>query len=309
MRIAFFTEGNWQGKVDRNNQNMRTELAWMCALDADHYNIHEGMNTKYMGRYDLGVVIIPKKNPEFNLEDIRKWCASVAYMQEGPHWYFQDYNIERQIWFYNTLQDMDMLFVHNEIDKKYFEGLTGKSCQVLPSLMIEDSIQVPNVNRSNVMIGGNFCHWYGGFDSYMVAQEFDCPIFAPSMGRKIANENWMEGLNHLPYMNWVEWIHTLNKYKFGIHLMRTHAAGTFALNCAYLGIPCIGYEGLDTQEICHPDSTVKLGDITHAKQIAERLRKDEKFYLYCSNNSKERYKKYYHENQFNTTFKKQLKIS
>ena len=309
MRIAFFTEGNWQGKVDRNNQNMRTELAWMCALDADHYNIHEGMNTKYMGRYDLGVVIIPKKNPEFNLEDIRKWCASVAYMQEGPHWYFQDYNIERQIWFYNTLQDMDMLFVHNEIDKKYFEGLTGKSCQVLPSLMIEDSIQVPNVNRSNVMIGGNFCHWYGGFDSYMVAQEFDCPIFAPSMGRKIANENWMEGLNHLPYMNWVEWIHTLNKYKFGVHLMRTHAAGTFALNCAYLGIPCIGYDGLDTQTKCHPDCTVKVGDISHAKQIAERLRKDEKFYLYCSNNSKERYKKYYHENQFNTTFKKQLKIS
>jgi len=309
MRIAFFTEGNWQGKVDRTNQNMRTELAWMCALDADHYNIHEGMNTKYMGRYDLGVVIIPKKNPEFNLENIKKWCASVAYMQEGPHWYFQDYNIERQIWFYNTLQDMDMLFVHNEIDKKYFEGLTGKSCQVLPSLMIEDSIQVPKVDRSNVMIGGNFCHWYGGFDSYMVAQEFDCPIFAPSMGRKIANENWMEGLNHLPYMNWVEWIHTLNKYKFGVHLMRTHAAGTFALNCAYLGIPCIGYDGLDTQMKCHPDCTVKVGDITHAKQIAERLRKDEKFYLYCSNNAKERYKKYYHENQFNTTFKKQLKIS
>ena len=309
MRIAFFTEGNWQGKVDRTNQNMRTELAWMCALDADHYNIHEGMNTKYMGRYDLGVVIIPKKNPEFNLENIKKWCASVAYMQEGPHWYFQDYNIERQIWFYNTLQDMDMLFVHNEIDKKYFEGLTGKVCQVLPSLMIEDSIQVPKVDRSNVMIGGNFCHWYGGFDSYMVAQEFDCPIFAPSMGRKIANENWMEGLNHLPYMNWVEWIHTLNKYKFGVHLMRTHAAGTFALNCAYLGIPCIGYDGLDTQMKCHPDCTVKVGDITHAKQIAERLRKDEKFYLYCSNNAKERYKKYYHENQFNTTFKKQLKIS
>tara|TARA_A100001201_G_scaffold36515_4_gene38395 strand:+ start:9734 stop:10663 length:930 start_codon:yes stop_codon:yes gene_type:complete len=309
MRIAFFTEGNWSGKVERTNQNMRTELAWMCALDADHYNIHEGMNTKYMGRYDLGIVIIPKKNPQFDLENIKKWCVNVAYMQEGPHWYFQDYDIEKQIWFYNTLQDMDMLFVHNEIDKKYFEGLTGKPCRVLPSLMIEDSIQVPKFNRSNVMIGGNFCHWYGGFDSYIVAQEFDCEIHAPSMGRKIANENWMDGLNHLPYMNWVEWIHTLNKYKFGVHLMRTHAAGTFALNCAYLGIPCIGYEGLDTQMNCHPDCTVKVGDITHAKQIAEKLRKDEKFYLYCSNNAKESYKKYYHENQFNTTFKKQLKVS
>ena len=91
--------------------------------------------------------------------------------------------------------------------------------------------------------------------------------------------------------------------------MTTHAAGTFALNCAYLEIPCIGYEGLDTQMNCHPDCTVKVGDITHAKQIAEKLRKDEKFYLYCSNIAKENYKKYYHEDKFNTTFKEQLKIS
>ena len=36
MRIAFFTEGNWSGKVSRDNPNMRTEMAWMCALQADH---------------------------------------------------------------------------------------------------------------------------------------------------------------------------------------------------------------------------------------------------------------------------------
>ena len=36
-------------------------------------------------------------------------------------------------------------------------------------------------------------------------------------------------------------------------MMRTHAAGTFALNCSYLGIPCIGYKGLDTQSTLHPD--------------------------------------------------------
>ncbi len=308
MNIAFFTEGQWQGKVPRDNSNMRTEMAWMCALDADHYNIHDG-STTYMGRYDLGIIIIPKNNPEFDLERIKKWCNRVATMQEGPHWYFQDYKIEQQIWFYNTLMDMDFLFVHNEIDKKYFEGLTGKQCQVLPSLMIEDSVKVPKLNRTNVMIGGNFCHWYGGFDSYIVAQEFNSEIHAPSMGRKIENENWMEGLNHLPYMTWVEWIHTLNKFKYGVHLMRTHAAGTFALNCGYLGIPCIGYNGLDTQMNLHPDCTVDVGDITKAKQIAKKLRKDEEFYLYCSNIARENYKKYYHENQFYNSFKEQLKIS
>ena len=129
------------------------------------------------------------------------------------------------------------------------------------------------------------------------------------MGRKIEGEESIPVLNHLPYMNWVEWIHELNKRKYAVHLMRTHAAGTFALNCAYLGIPCIGYKGLDTQEVCHPDTTIEVGDITKAKQIAEKLRNDEEFYLYCSNKAKNNYKELYHEDKFNTTFQEQFKVS
>jgi hypothetical protein len=304
MRIAFFTEGGYQGKVDRNNQNMRTDLAWICALDAEHYNIHGG---NIDGEYDLGVIIIPKKNPNFNLDRIKNSCKRVASMQEGPHWYFQDYSLEQQIWFFNILMEMDFLFVHNEIDKKYFEGLTEKECKVLPSLMIEDSLKdIPKMVGNGAMIGGNFCHWYGGFDSYMVAQEFEEQIYAPSMGRKITGEEQMDGLIHLPYMNWVNWIAELSKRKYGIHLMRTHAAGTFALNCAYLGIPCIGYEGLDTQEVCHTDCTVELGNIIQAKQIAKKLRNDEKFYLYCSNKAKEKYEVFYQEEVFKKNIIKYL---
>jgi len=301
MKIAFFIESEFAGKITRDNLNMRTELAWMCALQADHYNIHQG---DIQGKYDLGICIISKKDPQFNIKRVKQHCKQVASMQEGPHWYFQDYPLNKQIWFYNTLQDMDFLFVHNEIDKKYYEGLTGKECKVMPSLMIDEMVKnLPEEPRNSVMIGGNFCHWYGGFDSYIVAQEFETGIFIPSMGRRIQGEETMPGLNHLPYMNWVEWIHELNKHKYGVHLMRTHAAGTFALNCAYLGIPCIGYEGLDTQEICHSECTVELGNIVQAKQIAEKLRKDEEFYLYCSNKAKEKYETFYHENKFYSSFK------
>ena len=150
--------------------------------------------------------------------------------------------------------------------------------------------------------------WYGGFDSMIIAQEFDQPIYAPSMGRKNPREHELD-INHLPYMEWSSWIQQLNNFKYAIHLMRTHAAGTFALNCAFLGIPCIGYEGLDTQMICHPETTVKLGDLHHAKEIAQCLRDSEEFYLHCSKSAQENYKKHYHENIFNTTFKKQFKIS
>ena len=303
MKIAFFTEGQYQGKVSRNNPNMRTDLAWMCSLKADHWNINQLPNQQY----DLGIVIIPKKNPQFDLSKIKQYCNKVAVMQEGPNWYWQDYPLQQQIWYYNTIQEADFMFVHNESDKKYYEGLTGKKCKILPSLMIEDSIKnLPQVERKDIIIGGNFCSWYGGFDSYITAQEADCSIYIPSMGRKIEGEEQMPNLNHLPYMNWVEWIKTLNNFKYGIHLMRTHAAGTFALNCAYLGIPCIGYEGLDTQERCHPDTTVKLGDLKKARKIAKELRNNKEFYIYCSKLTKEIYLGNYHENIFNTTFKKQF---
>ena len=33
MAIAFFTEMGFTGKVPRTHDNMRTEFAWMCALD------------------------------------------------------------------------------------------------------------------------------------------------------------------------------------------------------------------------------------------------------------------------------------
>jgi len=108
----------------------------------------------------------------------------------------------------------------------------------------------------------------------------------------------MPNLNHLPYMNWVEWIHTLSQFKYGVHLMRTHAAGTFALNCAYLGIPCIGYEGLDTQEKCHPNLTVKLGDLATAKEKLIELKTNKDYYRDCSKIAKFNYQQYYHENKF-----------
>ena len=80
--------------------------------------------------------------------------------------------------------------------------------------------------------------------------------------------------------------------------MRTHAAGTFALNCAYLGIPCIGYRGLDTQEICHPELTLEVGDIGYAKELIKELNNNSEFYNECSKQAIDNYKTYFHESNF-----------
>ena len=60
MKIGVFTEGGYQGKVQRNNKNMRTDLAWWCALDATHHPFPrlQDLPDKL---YDVGVMILPKK--------------------------------------------------------------------------------------------------------------------------------------------------------------------------------------------------------------------------------------------------------
>ncbi len=87
--------------------------------------------------------------------------------------------------------------------------------------------------------------------------------------------------------------------------MRTHAAGTFAMNCGFHGIPCVGYGGLDTQVKLHPLTTVEIGDLQSAKRIASELKNDNEFYTMCSNMTKENFEKYYTEKKWKENWNKQ----
>ena len=307
-KIAWFTEGGWQGKVTLDNPNMRNDVSTKYILGAEHYPIfsipqvlqHFGENY-----FDFGIVTLPKTNTEQLMKfdmmgDLKKLCKRTISMQEGPHWLFQDYTMEQQIWWYNALTEFDMLFAHNLKDVSYYKGLVNKPVHKMPTLMLTERLGIqPRSEWSDaVIIGGNMVRWYGGFDSYIVAQELDMPIVAPSMGRKIDREDEMD-IQHLPYMTWVEWMNNLSQYHVGVHMMPTHAAGTFALNCAFHGIPCIGYVDLDTQEELHPHLTVYDGDMEQAKKYARELRDDEEFYKECSETSKDYYQRsLYNEKNF-----------
>ena len=307
-KIAWFTEGGWQGKVGLDNPNMRNDVSTMYTLGAEHYpifNIPQVLQHFGEGYFDFGIITLPKTNTEHLLKfdlvgDLKKLCKKTISMQEGPHWLFQDYTMEQQIWWFNSLTEFDMLFAHNLKDVSYYKGLVNKPVHKMPTLMLTERLGIqPRSEWSDaVIIGGNMVRWYGGFDSYMVAQEFGMPIVAPSMGRKIDREDEMD-IQHLPYMSWVEWMNNLSQYHVGVHMMPTHAAGTFALNCAFHGIPCIGYVDLDTQEELHPHLTVADGDMEQAKQYARELRDDEEFYKECSETSKDYYQRsLYNEKNF-----------
>ena len=310
MKICFVSQNSHIGKLPRDFVNCRTEFSWQIALNANHYPIDYILSKSSIGipPCDLVIVILPKKLENFDtvrlLDVVKSIGKKVTVMQEGPAWYYQDYNYANQVNYINFLSSMDFLLTHNKSDISYFKGIFKKPTFNLQSLMIEDVVKnVPRENNGMPIIGGNFCSWYGGVDSYFVAQNFNKPIFIPSMGRKIENEDQFPSLHHLPYMMWNEWIKTLANFNVGIHLMRTHAAGTFALNCAYLGIPCIGYKGLDTQETLHPELSVNIGDIEKANQLAIKLKEDKSFYNHCSEASTDLYQIYYTEEKWLNNWK------
>lgn len=318
-KVTFLTEMNFEGKITSTHSNMRTEFAWMCALEAYHNNIYNFKNVKDQ---DVVFIIFPKGNVtlnsvgvkltnsentfnrlfEFNfVEHLKLNNKKVYYIQEGPSWLFNDYEISEQIHFYNMLASCDGIFAHNYSDTLFYSGLTNTPTHVIPTLLIEDLIKdIQPQQQDKTIIGGNFCRWYGGFQSYIVSQEFKNKIFAQSS--HASREYGMDGLSHIPRLLWVDWMKELSTFKYAVHLMPTVAAGTFNLNCAYFGIPCIGNDKVDTQRICHPNLSIDVEDVEAAKKLASKLYSDIDFYNECSIQSKKNYEHFSKSNFLNKMY-------
>ena len=91
-------------------------------------------------------------------------------------------------------------------------------------------------------------------------------------------------------------------------MMPTVAAGTFALNCAYFGIPCIGNQDVDTQLLCHPLLSVAVNDLEAARELAIRLKEDDKFYKECSEIARANYEACFSQKIWVNRIKKELEL-
>jgi len=304
MKIAFFTEGGYVGKVPRSNPNMRTDQAWICALDGTHYPVTQVPKDTY----DIGIVIIPKEEnrkylAESNydlISNVRKVCGKVAVMQEGTHWDWMEDSVNTMVWFYNQIMNADILLCHNDIDVRYYQGLTDKPCYVMPTLMIEDLVRQSPEKRESVFVAGNWHQTYRGFDAWIIGREFNLPIYGFKSGKFRLGEE-VTGINYLPWIGWSDFMFELSKNKYGVQTYET-SAGQFPLNCAFLGIPCIGYNQVDTQRILHPDLSIEVGDVKAARELVYKL-EDPIFYKQCSDKTKQLYTQHYSESVFKNKMK------
>jgi hypothetical protein len=302
MNIAFFSEGGYSGKIPRNNPNMRTDQAWICALNATHHCVFQLNNIPT--KYDIGVVIIPKEKNREHLannnypliQQIKSICNKVLVMQESTHWDWQDEPFTSMVWYYNQLTEADGILCHNDIDIPYFKGITDKPAFILPTLMIEDTLQLSTNKEDRVFVAGNWHTTYRGFDSWVIGNEFDLPLYGFKSGKFKQGEE-QNGVNYLPWMNWSQFMFELSKCKFGVQTYQA-SAGQFPLNCAYLGIPCIGYNDINTQKDLFPSLSVERGDIQSARKLVNKLQTDPEFYNRASKMSKQLYTQLYTEDKF-----------
>ena len=322
MKIAFFSEGSYVGTPPRDSKNMRTDTAWVCALNAVHYPIPSLLQETItiQEKYDIGIVIIPKttggntgaeKNPYDRealstnnyalVENLKSVCDKVLVMQESTHWDWQEDDAKIMTWYYLQLASADGILCHNDIDVPYFEGITGKPAYIFPTLMIEDDIQKSTEKLDRVFVAGNWHTTYRGFDAWVIGSEFGLPMSGFKSGKFKENEE-KNGIDYLPWMNWLQFMFELSKHKYGVQCYQA-SAGQFPLNCAYLGIPCVGYNDINTQRHLFPKLSVDRGNIIEARNLVNSLKNDNNFYEEVSEYSKETYEKMYSEKEFLNNWK------
>ena len=272
-KILFISELGHEKKVPRDYRHMRTEFAQMCALRADHLSIYK-INEFDKSGYDH-VILLISKSPQLRefiltfdiVEKSREFGDKVWFMQEATSWIHQTMGLPHQINHINILNSVDGILSENITDYKYYGGVAPNTpVHTIPTLIIEDYLlDARKTEKQNkTMIGGNCSNWYGGFDSYLVADIYENQIDMPKM-RNVDLHDQLPRLTVLPHVQFTDWI-------------------------------C--YKVSDTQRICQPDLSVDLYDVERARMLADKLNRDSDFYNHCSETALKNYNKNYNEKVF-----------
>lgn len=296
MKLAWISELGYEGYLNPNDINQRVDIVWQIALNTYHHPWLSVLEDPYKleNKYDAILFVVPKKNPIFIghiMGIINNLETPFILVQEGPCWFWEEWDPLFQAQYLQLLQIVDGIFVHGESDKNFYEGLTGRKCFILPTMVNKDyldKMQIkPLEEKEDILfVGGNATSWYNGQASASTANgnQKIKEVWFPSMGRKQPNEEILMSLitgkeiKYLPYMDWTNFVNILAKAKYAVHLMPASAAATFQLNCAILGIPCIGNQLADTQKILFPDLACEITDTKKAKELLNKLTNDSDFY-------------------------------
>lgn len=308
MNIRYSTtEMGFEGYLPLNYSNLRVLETQLLFLEAYHLPIQKALKNKYEGDllYNIGKGNLEKPyishlyNNHHNVVlELKQNFENVYIYQDGEIGWWNQVDVKLQTWWYNQLSSSDGILVPNSTDIPFYKGIfPNKKIKVIRSVMTDEGLDKnkfkPQENR--VILNGPLTTEYNGFPQVIIAHNTDMEIDIPPMGEsRMPKDSWDMasnlGINYLKYMPWVDWMYNLSRYKIGYMLVPAMASGSFALNCAYLGIPCIGDKRADTQNILFPDLAVDVFDNQKALELTLKLKNDKEFYNHCSNTALRLYK-------------------
>jgi len=311
MNIKYATsEMGFEGYFPVNYPNLRVLETQLLYLEAYHLPIQkifsEGKTYKGSLLYNIGKGGFEKPyisdlyhNYHNVVSLLQEKFDEVYIYQDGEIGWWNQVDTRLQAWWYNQLRVSSGILVPNSTDIPFYKGLfPDKKIKVIRSVMTDEGLDKtkfkPQENRT--IVTGPLTREYNGFSQVLIAHNADMPIDIPPMGEsRMPKDSWEMapnlGINYLNYMSWVDWMYNLSRYKIGYMMSAATASGSFALNCAYLGIPCIGDKRADTQSILFPDLAIDVFDNKKALDLTLKLKKDLDFYIEVSNKAKRLYKK------------------
>ena len=310
MDIKYSTsEMGFEGYFPVNYPNLRVLETQLLYLEAYHLPIQkiitEGKTYKGSLLYNIGKGDFEKpyiSDLYHNYHNIvgllQEKFEGVYIYQDGEIGWWNQVDTRLQAWWYNQLRAASGILVPNSTDVSFYKGLfPDKEIKVIRSVMTDEGLDKskfkPKENRT--LITGPLTREYNGFSQLLLAHNLDMPVDIPPMGEsRMPKDSWEMadnlGVSYLEYMTWAEWMYNLSRYKIGYMMSSATASGSFALNCAYLGIPCIGDKRADTQSILFPDLAVDIFDNEKALELTFKLKNDLDFYIEVSNKAKRLYK-------------------
>ena len=310
MNIKYATsEMGFEGYFPVNYPNLRVLETQLLYLEAYHLPIqkifNEGKTYKGSLLYNIGKGGFEKpyiSDLYHNYHNVvgllQEKFDEVYIYQDGEIGWWNQVDTRLQAWWYNQLRAANGILVPNSTDIPFYKGLfPDKEIKVIRSVMTDEGLDKskfkPQENRT--IVTGPLTREYNGFSQVLIAHNTDIPIDIPPMGEsRMPKDSWEMapnlGINYLNYMSWVDWMYNLSRYKIGYMMSTATASGSFALNCAYLGIPCIGDKRADTQSILFPDLAIDVFDNKKALDLTLKLKKDLDFYIEVSNKAKRLYK-------------------
>ena len=311
MNIKYSTsEMGFEGYFPVNYPNLRVLETQLLYLEAYHLPIqkifNEGKTYKGSLLYNIGKGGFEKPyisdlyhNYHNVVSLLQEKFDEIYIYQDGEIGWWNQVDTRLQAWWYNQLRAAYGILVPNSTDIPLYKGLfPDKEIKVIRSVMTDEGLDKtkfkPQENRT--IVTGPLTREYNGFSQVLIAHNADMPIDIPPMGEsRMPKDSWEMapnlGINYLEYMSWVDWMYNLSRYKIGYMMSAATASGSFALNCAYLGIPCIGDKRADTQSILFPDLAIDVFDNKKALDLTLKLKKDLDFYIEVSNKAKRLYKK------------------